>query len=93
MECCPTVFQCLCEVAGYWWELEHTVIHVDPDHPKRDQWVRMLAPEELEHFQLPVIVYRSLRHGAVHYHAETGGDDAGWTYCQIPQNNVGGGLW
>ena len=24
-----------------------------------------------EHFQLPGIVYKSLRHGAMHYHAET----------------------
>jgi hypothetical protein len=39
------------------------------------QWVTCLvsmqAMEELGHFQLPGIVYRSLRHGAVHYHAET----------------------
>jgi hypothetical protein len=29
------------------------------------------AMEELGHFQLPGIVYRSLQHGAVHCHAET----------------------
>jgi hypothetical protein len=29
-------------------------------------------------FQLPGIVYRYLRHGAVHYHAETWGDCGGW---------------
>jgi hypothetical protein len=31
----------------------------------------MQTMEELEHFQLQGIVYRTLRHGAVHYHAET----------------------
>ncbi len=29
-------------------------------------------------FQLPGIVYRSLHHGAVHYHAATWGDGRGW---------------
>ena len=29
------------------------------------------AMDELGQFQLPRILYRSLRHGAVHYHAET----------------------
>uniref|UniRef100_A0A673X1M5 Phospholipid-transporting ATPase n=1 Tax=Salmo trutta TaxID=8032 RepID=A0A673X1M5_SALTR len=33
--------------------------------------VSMQAIEELGHFHLPGIVYRSLRHVAVHYHAET----------------------
>jgi hypothetical protein len=51
------------------------VVHMDPEHPKHTQWVTCLvsmqAMEELGHFQLPGIVYRSLRHGAVHYHAET----------------------
>ena len=75
VECCQNPLQCLCEVAGYWQELEHAVVHVDPEHPKHAQWVTCLvsmqAMEELGHFQLPGIVYRSLRHGAVHYHAET----------------------
>jgi hypothetical protein len=31
----------------------------------------MQAVEELGHFQLLGIVYRSLEHGAVHYNAET----------------------
>jgi hypothetical protein len=61
--------------SGYWWELEHAVVHVDPEHPKHAQWVTCLvnvqAMEELGHFKLPGIVYRSLRHGAVYYHAET----------------------
>ena len=51
-------------VAGYWRELEHAVIHVDPEHPKHAQWVTCLvimqAMEVLGHFQLPGIVYRSL---------------------------------
>ena len=75
MECCPTPLQLLCKVAGYWWELEHTVAHIDTEHPIHAQWVTCLVSmqvmEELTHFQLLGIVYRSLRHGAVHYHAET----------------------
>ena len=75
MECWPTPLQWLCEVAGYWWELEHAVVHVDPEHPKLPQWVvclvSMQAMEELGHFQCPGVVYRSLQHEAVHYHAET----------------------
>ena len=57
-----------------WWELEHAVVHVNPEHPKHVQWVTCLsmqAMEELGYFQLPVIVYRPLQHGAMHYHAET----------------------
>jgi hypothetical protein len=56
-------------------ELGHAVIHIDPEHPKHAQWVTCLVlmqvMEELGHFQLPDIVYRSLRHGVVCYHAET----------------------
>jgi hypothetical protein len=63
MEFCPTPLQWLCEVAGYWRELEHGVVHVDP--------VNMQAMEELGHFKIPRIVYRFLQHGAVHYHSET----------------------
>ena len=59
---CPTPL--LCEVDGYWCELEHAVVHVDPENPKNTQWVTCLvsmqAREELGHFQLPGIVYRSL---------------------------------
>ncbi len=36
-----------------------------------DMSVSMLAMQELGCFQLPGIVYRSLQHGAVHYHAAT----------------------
>ena len=76
MECCPTPLQWLCEVAGYWQELEHTVIHVDPEHPKHAQQVTCLVStqdmKELGNVQPPGIVYRSLRHGAVHYHADGG---------------------
>jgi uncharacterized lipoprotein YddW (UPF0748 family) len=53
----------LCEVAGYWQELEHAVVHIDPVHPKSAQWVTYLvsmqALEELGHFQLLGIVYRT----------------------------------
>ena len=67
--------QCLCDVDGYCRELEHAVVHIDPEHPKCAQCVTclvsMTALEELRHFQLPGIVYRSLQYGAVHSHAET----------------------
>ena len=75
VECCPTPLQQLCEVAGYWSELEHAV---DPEHPKYAQWltslVSMQAVEELGHFQIPGIVYRSLRDSAMHYLDETRSD-------------------
>jgi hypothetical protein len=65
----------LCEVAVYWRELEHAVVHIDPEHPIDAQWVTCLvtmqAMEDLGHFQLPGIVYSSLKHWAVYYHAET----------------------
>ena len=77
----PSHLQWLCKVAGYWWELEHAVVHIDPEHPKHDQWVTCLvcvqAMEERGHFQLPGIVYKSFWHGAVHYHVETWGDGGG----------------
>jgi hypothetical protein len=45
-------------------ELEHTFVYVDPEHHKHAQWVTGLVGmqdmEELCHFQLPAIVYRSL---------------------------------
>ena len=63
VECCPPPLQWLCEVAGDWRELEHAVVYVDPEHPKHAQLVTCLvsmrAMEELGHFQLPGIVYRS----------------------------------
>ncbi len=75
MECCSTPLQWLCEVAGYWQELEHAVIYANPEHPKHAQWVicqvSMLTMQELGCFQLPGIVYRFLQHGAVRYHAAT----------------------
>ena len=70
-----TPLQWLCEVAGYWQELEHAVVYANPEHPKHAQWVTcpvsMLAVQELGCFQLPGIVYRSFQHGAVHYHTAT----------------------
>ena len=69
MECCPTL-QWLCEVAGYWREQEHAVVHINPEHPKHAQWVTCLvsmqAMEDLGNVQLPGIVHRSLQYGAVH---------------------------
>ena len=40
--------------------------------------VSIQAMEELGHFQLPGIPYRSLRHWPAHYHAEKWGDGGGW---------------
>ena len=75
VECSPTPFQWPFELAGYWRELEHAVVHVDPEHLKHAQWVTCLVSmqsmEELANFLLPEIVYRSLRHGALRYDAET----------------------
>jgi hypothetical protein len=75
----------LVEVAGYWRELLHTVVQNNTEHPKHVQWVTCLVGmqdmEELGHFQLPVIVYRSLRHGYVHYHVETRGDGIRISSC------------
>ncbi len=34
-----TPLQWLCKVAGYWQELEPTVVYDDPEHPKHAQWV------------------------------------------------------
>jgi hypothetical protein len=55
--------------------LEHPVTRVNPEHPKHAQWVTCLISmqfmEELGYFQIPVIVYRPLQHGAMHDHAET----------------------
>ena len=43
-----------CKVAVYWWELEHAVIHVNPEHPKHAQWMTCLSMQAMEeHFQLP----------------------------------------
>ncbi len=79
---CWSTLQWPCEVAGYWQELEHAVENADPEHLKRAPWVScpvsMLAMQELGCFQLPGIVYRSLQHRAVHYHAATWGDGRGW---------------
>jgi hypothetical protein len=56
VECCPTPLQRLCEVSGYWLELEHSAVH-DPEHPKHSQWVKCLvsmqAMGELRNVQLP----------------------------------------
>ena len=40
---CPTPLQWLWEVAGYWRELEHADVHVNPEHPKHAQWVTCLS--------------------------------------------------
>ena len=59
MECCPTPLQQLCEVVEYRWELEHAVVHVNPEHHKHAKWVTCR------------VSMQAFRHGAMHYHAET----------------------
>ena len=63
VECCPAPLQRLSKVAGYWQEMEHAAVQVNPEHPTHAQWVTcmvgMQAMEELGHFQIPGIVYRS----------------------------------
>ena len=57
----------LLDIGGNWNTLSYTLIQSITKHA---QWatclVSMQAMEELGHFQLPGIVYRSLRHGYVH---------------------------
>jgi hypothetical protein len=62
VECCPTPLQWLLEGAGYLWELEHAVEHVDPEHPKHAQWMTCLVSMQ---------AMEELGHGDLHYHAET----------------------
>ncbi len=54
MKCWSTPLQWLCEVAGYWQELEHAFVYTDPEHPKHAQWVTcpvsMLAMQEFKMF-------------------------------------------
>ncbi len=54
MGCWSTPLQWLCEVAGYWQELEHAVVYADPENPKYAQWVTcpvsMLAMQVLDVF-------------------------------------------
>ncbi len=48
----------------------------------------MLAMQELGCFQLPGIVYKYLKHGAVHYHAATWGDGREWIAQQCLQQSL-----
>ena len=71
----PLLFNGCEKLLDIWPELEHAVVHIHPEHSKHAQCVTCLVSmqtmNEVGHFQLPGIVYRSLLHGAVHYHAET----------------------
>ena len=63
--CCPSPLQWLCEIPGYWRELEHDVIHVDPEHPKHAQWVncchvKTLVRTTSTHMSVPETVSDSL---------------------------------
>ncbi len=69
----------LLDIGRNWNTLSYTPIQSIPNNA---HWVTcpvsMLAMQELGCFQLPGIVYRSLQHGAVHYHAATWADGRGW---------------
>lgn len=69
VECWYTPLQWLCQPAGYWQELKAAIVYTDPEHPRYAQWltclVSMLAMQELDCFQLPRIVYKSLQHEAI----------------------------
>ncbi len=47
MECWSNPLQWLCEVAGYWQELEYAVVYVNPEHPKHAQWQTRCLPSAL----------------------------------------------
>jgi hypothetical protein len=69
--------RCLLDICENCNRLTYTSIQSIPDI--LSGWcLSMQTMEELGHFQLPWIVYRSLRHGAMYYHAETWGDGGGW---------------
>jgi hypothetical protein len=61
----------LLDIDGNWNTLSYTSIQSIPNILNGWCVVSMQAAEELGHFQLAGVVYRSLRHGAVYYHAET----------------------
>jgi hypothetical protein len=49
------------KVAGYWQELDHSVLNINPEHPKHAQCLlNMQTMEELGHLHFLGIVYRSL---------------------------------
>ncbi len=69
----------LLDIGRNWNTLSYTPIQSIPN--MLNGWhipVSMLAMQELRCFQLTGIVYRSLQHGVVHYHAATWGDGRGW---------------
>ncbi len=68
----------LLEIGRNWNTLSYTPIQSIPNmlNGWHVRWV--LAMQELGCFQLPGIVYRSLQHGAVHYHTAKWGDGRGW---------------
>ncbi len=62
----------LLDICRNWNTLSYTPIQSIPNMVNGFTCpVSMLAMQELGCFQLPGIVYRSLQHGAVHYHAAT----------------------
>ncbi len=60
----------LLDIGRNWNTLSYTPIQSIPNMLNGCP-VSMLAMKELGCFQLPGVVYRSLQHGAVHYHAAT----------------------
>ncbi len=68
----------LLDIGRNWSTLSYTPIQSIQTCSMGTCPVSMLVMQELGCFQLPGIVYRSLHHGAVHYHATTWGDGCGW---------------
>ncbi len=69
----------LLDIGRNWNTLSYTPIQNIPNmlNGWHVRWVCWPC-KELGCFQLTRIVYRSLQHGAVHYHAATWGDGRGW---------------
>ncbi len=61
----------LLNIGRNWNTLSYTLMQSIPNMLNGSCPVSMLAMQELGCFELPGIVYRSLQHGAVHYHAAT----------------------
>ncbi len=68
----------LLDIGRNWNTLSYMPIHNIPNMLNGS----MLSMQELGCFQLPGIVYRSLKHRTVHYHAATWGDGREWIVQQ-----------
>ena len=83
---CPTPLQCLCEVAGYWRDLEPRCCtrrsRASQTCSMSDMSGDYVGHGRIGSFSPSRICGRSLQHGAVHYYPETWGDGGGWMAWQ-----------